>query len=179
MERVLIIGRGGAGKSTLARVLGELTGLPVIHLDTEHWLPGWVEPPDDAWKARVAELVRGERWIMDGNFGGTFDERFAAADTVIFLDFAGWLCAWRVLRRVQQWHGRSRPDLPEGCPEQFDFKFLRWVWTYGGTRGAVVARVRAAAGRGKHTFILRNPRDVRRFLSGLPKGPLPAGAGAG
>jgi len=44
MERVMIIGCAGAGKSTLARKLGAITGLPVIHLDREHWRPGWVEP---------------------------------------------------------------------------------------------------------------------------------------
>ncbi len=167
MQRIAIIGRGGAGKSTLARVLGERLGLPVIHLDTEHWLPGWVEPPDDMWKARVTELVQGERWIMDGNFGGTFEERFAAADTIILLDFPGWLCAWRVLRRVQQWHGRNRPDLPEGCPEQFDFKFLRWVYTYGGRRGEVLARVFRAQAAGRRVVVLHSPGEVRRYLAHL------------
>jgi adenylate kinase family enzyme len=169
MQRIAIIGRGGAGKSTLARTLGEKLGLPVIHLDTEHWLPGWVEPPDDVWAARVGELVQGERWIMDGNFGGTFEERFAVADTIVFLDFPAWLCAWRVLQRVQQWHGRNRPDLPEGCPERFDFKFLRWIYTYGGRRGEVLARVFRSQAAGRRVVILRSPSEVRRYVAGLPQ----------
>ena len=165
MQRVAIIGRGGAGKSTLARQLGECTGLPIIHLDSEHWLPGWIAPERDAWLARVAELLREERWIMDGNFGDeTMRMRLESADTVIFLDFPGWLCVWRALNRVRKWHGRTRPDLPEGCAERLDLGFLRWVYTYGGRRDEVLALVAGARREGKQTFVLRGPKDVRWFL---------------
>ena len=85
MERVAIVGPGGAGKSTFARSLGELTGLPVLHLDRFFWKPGWVETPRDEWRQRQSELAAADRWIADGNYGGTFDERFARADTVIIV----------------------------------------------------------------------------------------------
>ena len=67
MQRVAIIGSGGAGKSTLARQLGEATGLPVVHLDREYWAPGWVEPPRDEWTRKVALFAAEDAWIMDGN----------------------------------------------------------------------------------------------------------------
>lgn len=72
MERAAIIGPGGAGKSTLARKLGEVTGLPVIHLDREHWPPGWVEPPRDEWESRVQELAAramDHRWQLRRDYG--------------------------------------------------------------------------------------------------------------
>ena len=55
MDRILILGCGGAGKSTLAGQLGEILDLPVIHLDQEYWQPGWVPTPDDEWLRRVAD----------------------------------------------------------------------------------------------------------------------------
>ncbi len=96
MERVAIIGPGGAGKSTLARILGEVTGLPVVHLDREHWRPGWVETPRDEWERRASELAAGERWIIDGKLRGNNGVAFDRADTIVVLAsggcvaFAGW-----------------------------------------------------------------------------------------
>ena len=78
LRRVLVIGPGGAGKSTFAARLAQRTGLPLIHLDQHYWRAGWVEPSNDEWLAKVDELVASERWIMDGNFGGTMERRLAA-----------------------------------------------------------------------------------------------------
>ena len=114
MQRVLVIGSGGAGKSAFAVRLGQATGLPVIHLDAAYWKPGWREPSKDAWAARVTQLLAGEHWIMDGNYGGTLEQRLAACDTVVFLDMPRLLCIWRVLKRFVQYRGRTRPDVTAG-----------------------------------------------------------------
>src|SRR5690349_18913828 len=99
MKRVVVIGSGGSGKSTFSRELGRATGIPVIHLDREFWRPGWEETPKDEWNALVAELLAGESWIMDGNFGGTREMRMQAADTIIFLDLPRRVCLYRILKR--------------------------------------------------------------------------------
>lgn len=130
MSRILILGNGGSGKSTFARRLAQKTGLPLIHLDVEYWRPGWDPMPKDEWRLRVSELVKGERWIMDGNFGSTVEMRLKAADTVILFDRSRWLCAWGVLQRVRKNRGTTRPDMGAGCPERFDAEFLRWVLTF-------------------------------------------------
>src|SRR5688572_4725457 len=96
MRRVLIIGSAGAGKSTLAQQLGAIVGLPVIHLDAHYWNAGWKETPQEEWKQRVAELLRRDAWIMDGNYGSTLRERVEAADTVILLDLSRVRCLYRV-----------------------------------------------------------------------------------
>src|SRR5687767_8178275 len=84
--RVMIVGNGGAGKSTLARALGERTGLPVVHLDALYWQPGWVEPPREEWRATQRQQLAGSDWIADGNYGGTMEERLRLADAVVLLD---------------------------------------------------------------------------------------------
>ena len=108
MKRCLVIGSGGAGKSTLAREMARRTGLPLIHLDQHYWRPGWVPAPPDAWRTRVEELIQRPTWIMDGNYGSTLEPRLAAADTVVFLDTPRLVCIGRVLRRWWRHRGRAR-----------------------------------------------------------------------
>ena len=124
MQRVLVIGSPGAGKSTLAQELARRTGLPLVHLDQEYWQPGWVEMDELQWRSKVERLVAGPSWIIDGNYGGSLGVRLARADTVIDLEFPAWRCVGRILRRVVRSHGRVRSDMAPGCPEQLDWEFL-------------------------------------------------------
>jgi adenylate kinase family enzyme len=175
MKKIVIIGSAGSGKSTLARRLGQMLDIEVIHLDTHYWKPGWAEPSGDEWRHRVEQLVRREAWIMDGNYSGTLDIRLAAADTVIFLDFPRLLCLWRVLKRWWRYRGRSRPDLPPGCPEKIDLPFLRWIWQYPRTRRPLIRKKLKRASGEKRVIVLSNPRDVRRFLREVETNPVDSG----
>lgn len=130
MKRILVIGSSGAGKSTFAKRLGTATGVKVIHLDQIHWKPNWTEPPKEEWRATLEDALKGEAWIMDGNFGGTMEMRMAACDTVIFLELPRLVCIYRILKRVARHYGKKRPDMAEGCNEKFDWKFIKWVWNY-------------------------------------------------
>jgi adenylate kinase family enzyme len=163
----VIIGSGGAGKSTLAKRIGERRSLPVIHLDAMHWSEGWVETPAETWAERVSALVAGDTWVIDGNYGGTFDVRFRAADTIVFLDLPRWLCLWRVVRRWMRYRGQSRPDMAPGCPERLDLEFLRWIWTYPRKRRPAVLERLDRVGRGTQVFRLRSPADVEDFVARL------------
>jgi adenylate kinase family enzyme len=167
MERVLIIGSGGAGKSTLARRLGAATGLPVIHLDAYYWQPGWVEAPGEQWRERAARLAARRRWIMDGNYGGTLGLRLEACDTVIFLDTPRLVCLGRVLVRRLRYHKRTRPDMADQCPERLTRAFVRWIWTYPGRRRPGILRRLSAVEERKRVMILRSSREVEAFLASL------------
>jgi adenylate kinase family enzyme len=164
MRRVLVIGSGGAGKSTFAARLGGRTGLPVIHLDSLYWRAGWRETPRGEWAARVEELLRGDAWIMDGNYGGTLERRLAACDTVVFLDPPRAVCLWRVIKRRALFRGRARPDMNEGCRERLTWEFVRWVWTYPRARRPGVLEKLSRLDGGKRVFHLRSQREVEGFL---------------
>jgi adenylate kinase family enzyme len=115
VKKVLVIGSPGSGKSVFSRRLGEITGLPVIHLDQHYWRPGWVEPSIDEWDRQLEELLQRDSWILDGNNSRTMDKRLRYSDTAIFLDFPRGLCTWRVFKRSCGLAGR--PDLAAGCEE--------------------------------------------------------------
>ena len=165
MKRVLVIGSGGAGKSTFSRRLGERLGLEVIHLDKVFWSPGWVEPSKEGWRRTVEELCARESWVMDGNYSGTLDVRLAACDAVVFLDLPRAVCVWRVLKRAMMYRNSPRPDMAEGCREKFDLKFLHWVWTYQSRRRPkILARLDEIDGD-KRVIRLRSDEEVERFLA--------------
>ena len=148
---MLVLGRGGAGKSVLARQLGELTGLPVTELDTLFWQPGLAAPDAAWWAACQGELVRRDAWILDGDLGPydrALDVRLRAADTIIVLNFTFLRCAWRTVLR-----GRERAD------------YWRWVWSY---RRHSLPRIMEAIHQDAPRaalYVLRRPDMARRFLA--------------
>lgn len=165
MKRIIIIGSGGAGKSTLARALGERLGLPVVHLDAQFWQAGWKERDREDWLEWQRNATLEPRWIMDGNFGGTLEVRLAAADTVIFLDLPPALCVARALRRVLRYLGRSRPDMARGCPEKLDLNFLHWIWQYPRENRPVILEKLARLEQGQRVVRLRSAAAVCDFLN--------------
>ena len=128
--KIAILGHAGSGKSTLARQLGDKYGLPVLHFDSIHFLPGWVET-DRPYKREKVNAFLDENpdgWVMDGNyFKICAERRFAEADHILYLDFPRRVCLPRVLRRWLTYRGKTRPDMGEGCEEKVDREFLLWV----------------------------------------------------
>jgi adenylate kinase family enzyme len=155
MQRVVILGRGASGKSTLARRLGAIAKLPVVELDKLFWQAGLVATPPDAWAALQQRLAAEERWIMDGDLGpyDVVEIRLRRADTVILLDFSLARCAWRAIRR---------------SPERADF----WRWLLGYRRKSrpllMHAIARHAPAANLHVF--RTPAALARFLDDLAPG---------
>lgn len=165
MRRVLILGSPGSGKSTLAKRLGAKLGLPVIHLDQEFWTPGWVSLSKEAFEARCRELVAREAWVMDGNYGSTFAVRLPAADTVVYLEVSRWICMWRAAKRVLLHRGRTRPDMPEGCPERFDWEFFQYIWTFPKRQTPKVLEGLRSLRPDQHAVTLRSLAEVEQWLS--------------
>ncbi|WP_273716549.1 hypothetical protein [Leuconostoc mesenteroides] len=94
MKRVLLIGSGGAGKSTLARKMSKQLNITAFHLDKLLWKPNWQMTPKPEQAIIVNNLVRQDSWIIDGNYNGTLDIRVAAADTIVFLDRSRFVCIY-------------------------------------------------------------------------------------
>lgn len=168
MNRILIVGSGGAGKTTLALQLASLLSLEVIHLDQHFWNSGWQESTPEEWNAKVQNLIAKDRWVMDGNYSGTLEIRAGRSDTIIFLDFSTRTCLWGILRRRLQYHGRTRPSMPTNCPERLNLEFFHYVWNYRRSRRpAMLERLKRYEAAKKKVLIFRNRREVSEWIEGL------------
>jgi adenylate kinase family enzyme len=149
MKRVVIIGRGASGKSTLARRLGDITGLPVIEMDKIFWRRGLVATPREQWVVMQERLVAGNRWIMDGDLGpyDAVEVRLRAADTIIFLDFSLLRCAWRAIRR-----SRESAD------------FWRWLLTYRYQSRPILRTAISKYAPNAVLHVFRGPEALGRFV---------------
>jgi adenylate kinase family enzyme len=167
MERVLVIGGSGGGKSTLARALGTKLKLPVIHLDQSWWTPGWVELGNEQFIPKLNALLADECWIIDGNYTQTFDRRMPRADTIIWIDQPRDVCLRRALWRAVTQLGRVREDVAPGCPERVDFEFLRYVWTFKEKHDTKIAG--AVSTHGAHARLVRlcNDSEIAAFLDAI------------
>lgn len=164
-RRILVIGSGGAGKSTIARRLGEIIGLPVIHLDRHYWQPGWKEPEESWWFEKVRELAAGERWIMDGSYSRTLHLRVPRSDAIVMLDLPRLVCIAGALGRLIRQRGQVREDMAPGCPESFDPAFLMWIWRYPRRSRPEVLRAIESARPDVETTTLRSRAEATRFLA--------------
>lgn len=164
MKRILIIGSGGAGKSTLAPRLGEKLGIEVVHLDKLFWHPGWVPTAKEEWAEIVRRALEKDSWIMDGNFGGTLEMRIQACDTIIFLDMPRLVCIYRILKRWVMYNRGTRPDMAEGCEERFDWEFFMWVWNYPTRSKPEKELVMERYAKEKTIIRLRSNREIEDFL---------------
>lgn len=167
MQRVMIVGQPGSGKSTLARELGQCTGLPVVHIDTIHWQPGWVERSREEKTRLCLEVEAGDRWIFEGGHSSTWDNRLARADLLIWIDRSATLRFWRVLLRTLLNRGRSRPDLPENCPELLTNlpEFFSFMWRTRNSARSRMQQLLATAPPACRVVCLRSNRDARAFLA--------------
>ncbi len=130
MKRVIVIGSGGAGKSTFSRRLSEIMGIEVVHLDKIYWLPNWNEPSKAEFEKILKIELEKREWIMDGNFKSTLEMRLEKCDTVISFELPRTVCIYRALKRIFKYRGKTRPDMGEGCAEKIDPEFLMWVWNF-------------------------------------------------
>lgn len=167
MNKICVVGCGGSGKSTLAVKLGEVTGIPVFHLDVYYWKPGWKDTELFEWMSIQSKLVENEKWIMDGNFNGTQMIRFEPADTIIYLDLPRYKCLYYAFKRMIVYKRKRRPDMAEGCDERFDFSFYKWVWRYNKNHGPQTLNRLEALKDKKNIIIMKNHKEINRYLENL------------
>ncbi|MEZ1324083.1 AAA family ATPase [Pseudomonas fluorescens] len=169
MQRIVILGNSGSGKSSLAREIGRRLDLAVVHLDPLFWEPGWVEPVNEMFRERVRQAVAGDTWICEGNYSRrTFDLRLPRADLVIWLDTPRLTCMKRVILRSAL--NRPRADLPVGCTERLDrtfLQFLKYVWNFDRVNRPSIEAMRASVGPQIPVVHLCGVPQILAFLTEL------------
>lgn len=163
--KIMIIGSSGSGKSTFSRKLGEKLNIPVYHLDLYFWRPGWVETPREEWIEFNKQLIMKEKWIIDGYYGSTMDIRCQAADVIIFFDLSPWITTYRVIKRRIQYHGKTRSDLNEGCPESIDWQFIKFGWNFRRDKRPSIIEKLKEYSKDKKVIIIKRPKEANLLLN--------------
>ena len=161
MDKVLVIGCPGSGKSTFSRKLHVLTGLPLFHLDMMYWNADKTIVDKPVFRARLAEAIQKDEWIIDGNYNSTLELRMQACDTVIFLDYPVEVC----LSGVKERAGKPRSDMPWFETEE-DAEFTEFIKRYNSeSRPNVMALLEKY--RNKKIYIFRTRDEAAEFLAGM------------
>ena len=159
MRRVLVIGCPGAGKSTFARRLRDVTGLPLYYLDQLFWRADRTHLDREAFDARLKEILSRDEWIIDGNYARTLPTRLERCDTVFFLDYPTEVCIAGIAAR----RGTQREDMP-WVETETDEAFIDFVRRFNtDTRPAILEALHEADGISVYHFKDRN--DAERYFN--------------
>ena len=115
MQRVVVVGAAGSGKTTLARAIAGPVGVEAVDIDDLFWQPGWVESDRDTLRARVNAVTAGDRWVVAGNYTRSLkDLLWHRADTLVWLDLPRRVTYRRMLARCWR-DALARRELWPGC----------------------------------------------------------------
>lgn len=176
MMKIAVMGYSGSGKSTLAKHLSDRYGIPLLHLDQVNFEAGWQEREISQALHIVREVMERPGWVIDGNYARFYQqERLEQADRIVLLLFNRFCALWRILRRSREFHGRTRDSMAPGCVEKLDTAFLWWILVQGRTPSRRRQYRQIMRAYPDKTVILKNQRQLDRFIRGMEG----AGSGAG
>lgn len=162
-KKIAIIGGSGTGKTTLADKLGILLNLPVIHIDGIHHLENWKIRDKDERDNIILEKIKSDKWITDGTYTSTLNERLKKAELVIYLDYSSFSQVRGVLHRYLKNHGKEKPEIP-GCKEKMSFEFLIWVWNWRKNKREKVLKAINEINQDK-VLIFKNRRQLNKWYN--------------
>jgi len=123
MNKILVIGSPGAGKSVFSRELRDKLNIPLFYMDCLFWRENWTHVTNEELDQELNEIFKLDKYIIDGNFSRTLEMRFKEADTIFFLDISVDIC----LESEKIRRGTKREDLPEYLEEKYDPEFIEYI----------------------------------------------------
>lgn len=165
--KICIIGFAGSGKSTLAKRLAKFYNISVLHLDSVHFLPNWIEKDDSDMESTVLDFMKmNDSWVIDGNYSRIAKSRFELADIVIYLEYNRFFCLKSVISRYRKYKNTTRSDMALGCNEKLDKEFILWVFSKGRTKKKK-KYYRNLVNNAKEGYIFKNRRQLFKYLERL------------
>ena len=160
MNKVIVIGCPGSGKSTFARELHQKTGFLLCHLDMLYWNADRTTVDKEVFLSRLRTVIKEERWIIDGNYASTLEERMAACDTVFFLDYKTEVC----LLGIRERRGKSRVDMP-WIEQTEDMEFMQYVRGFHQAQRPEILKLLKKY-KDKRIVVFEDREDAAEFLKG-------------
>ncbi len=161
MEKVIVIGCPGAGKSVFSRKLRDRTGLPLYYLDMLWHKPDKTNVSSEQFDAGLKEIMEKGRWIIDGNYLRTMERRIQMCDTVFLLDYPLEICLEGAKSRI----GKEREDLP-WKETVFDEEFRQWILDFSRDQLPVIYELLKKY-KEKKIIVFRTREEAGKYLKNL------------
>lgn len=173
VRRVSVVGNSGSGKSTVARELAAILGVPHLELDSVFHQAGWKPLPEEEFQRLVTARTSQDGWVIDGNYSVVQTIVWAHADTVVWLDLPKRIVmrqvVWRTMRRAvtrqELWNGNREPlfNFLSWDPEK---SIVLWAWHNHAKYRARYGAAAADSVNAHLTFIRLTSRgDIDCFLA--------------
>ena len=169
-QRISIVGTSGSGKTTLAKNISQQLQIPHIELDALHWEPNWAEATDEVFRVRVSAALKGDRWVVDGNYSKVRDLVWGRADTVVFLDYPFLTVLGQLLHRTIR-RSLTQEELWSGNQESIRKSFFSQdsilVWmlkTYSKNRSKYPVLLQQSEHKHLSFVHLRSPKITAQWL---------------
>lgn len=124
-KKILILGISGTGKTTLARKLSKLLDIPVYHLDKYIWKKNWIEASQQEAEEKIRDIINKPSWIIEGWISPLAELKLQTANTILYLNYSGIRVLLGGIKRWWKNKGKVREEMPAGCIEKFDLKYLK------------------------------------------------------
>ena len=162
MEKIIVIGCPGSGKSTFSKALHEITNIPLFHLDNLYWNSDRTTVSKSVFSQRLSQILLQNTWIIDGNYASTMVQRMEACDTIIFLDYPTELC----LNGIYERKNKCRSDIPWVETTNPDPEFIAFVENFQ-QEGRIQILNLLSQHTQKNVFIFRTRDEATNFLKEL------------
>ena len=163
MEKVIIIGCPGSGKSTFGRKLRAITGLPLFHLDMMYWNQDGTTVPKEVFLGRLQDVMNNSKWIIDGNYAGSMEMRLNECDTVFFLDYPTKVC----MAGIEARKGKVRSDMPWTETDNTDEEFIAFINSFNSeSRPGIIDLLKKYSS--KNIVVFHSREESEEYLTNIP-----------
>jgi len=169
MDRIVILGASGTGKTTLCRRLGEKWQIEALHLDSIYWKKNWQHIDKHDFDVYMKHFfLQHPKWVIDGNYTNNahFSYRLELADTIIFLDFGLQVSLKGIFERAHNYKHRNRSDMAEGCIEGIDQEFLHYVASFEKKGQKIKAIIKKYENK-KNVLVFHSREELNAWLNAL------------
>ena len=158
MNKIIVIGCPGSGKSTFSKKLSEKTVIPLYHLDMMYWNEDKTTVNKNIFLERLGAVIQKDEWIIDGNYISTMEQRMLACDTVIFLDYPLEIC----LDGVKSRQGKARSDMPWIETEE-DLEFIEFIKNFAKEQRPIIINLLEKYSD-KHIIIFNSREEASEYI---------------